>query len=159
MSKDRPAWADAGRRSDDNIPPRPHIPDSMMDQRFRNMRCRRTGRCQSARRKAELGNGGWDVRCGRECGAVFSILFFFFFSARVGVASKRVVTAVQSQSSGGQETAAVPSLSLAHSLSPHGPHTLSLGAVTHTLSLLCTVSETRRRNLRAFDTLSYFSSD
>lgn len=157
MSKDRPAWADAGRRSDDNIPPRPHIPDSMMDQRFRNMRCRRTGRCQSARRKAELG----DVRCGRECGAFFSILFFFFFSARIGVASKRVVTAVQSNGGpvGGRERAAVPSLSLAHSLSPHGPHTLSLGAVTHSLSFLCTVSETRRRNWRAFDTLSYFSSD
>lgn len=154
MSKDRPAWADAGRRSDDNFPPRPHIPDSIMDQRFRNMRCRRTGRCQSARRKAELG----DVRCGRECGAFFSILFFFFFSARIGVASKRVVTAVQSN---GGPVEREQRSRRSHSLtrSPHDPHTLSLGAVTHSLSLLCTVSETRWRNWRAFDTLSYFSSD
>lgn len=93
---------------------------------------------------------------------VWSFLSFFFyslfFSARVGVASKRVVTAVQSQSSGGQRQ---QRSRRSHSLtrSPHDPHTLSLGAVTHSLSFLCTVSETRWRNWRAFDTLSYFSSD
>lgn len=158
MSKDRPAWADAGRRSDDNFPPRPHIPDSMMDQRFRNMRCRRTGRCQSARRKAELGDVRWDVRCGRECGAFFSILFFFFLALESASQAKEL-SQHSSPMEDRTETAAVPSLSLAHSLSPHDPHSLSLGAVTHFLSFLCTVSETRWRNWRAVDTLSYFSSD
>lgn len=145
MSKDRPAWADAGRRSDDNFPPRPHIPDSMMDQRFRNMRCRRTGRCQSARRKAE------NVRCGRECGAFFLSFFIPCFLALESASQAKELSQHSSPMEDKRQQRT--------RRSPHGPHSLSLGAVTHSLSLLCTVSETRRRNWRAFDTLSYFSSD
>lgn len=155
MSKDRPAWADAGRRSDDKFPPRPHIPDSMMDQRFRNMRCRRTRRCQSARRKAELG----DVRCGRECGAFFLSFFIPCFLALESASQAKELS--QQSSPSPVEDKRQQRSRRSHSLtrSPHGPHTLSLGAVTHSLSFLCTVSETRWRNWRAFDTLSYFSSD
>lgn len=148
MSKDRPAWADAGRRSDDNFPPRPHIPDSMMDQRFRNMRCRRTGRCQSARRKAELG----DVRCGRECGAFFSILFFFFFSARIGVASKRVVTAVQSN---GGPVEREQRSRRSHSLTRSHPtaHTLCHSVLSLTLCHFCALCLKRDGEIGEHSTL------
>lgn len=84
---------------------------------------------------------------------VWSFLFFFYlfvFSARIGVASKRVVTAVQSN--GGQETAADPSLSLAHSLTPMA-HTLCHSVLSLTLCHFCALCLKRDGEIGEHSTL------
>lgn len=91
---------------------------------------------------------------------MWSFLFFFFIYLFLALESASQAKELSQQSSPMEDKRQQRSRR-SHSLtrSPHGPHSLSLGAVTHSLSLLCTVSETRWRNWRAFDTLSYFSSD